>query len=44
MKLFIDELLVDYFNSASYKIMFYLACLKKKTKLVDNIVEISKKL
>ena len=43
VKLFIDKLLADYFNSASYKIMLCLACLEKKTELVDNIIEISKK-
>ena len=43
MKFLIDELLADYFNSVSYKIIFCLACLKEKTELVDDIVEISKK-
>ena len=43
MKLPIDELLADYFNSASYKIMLCLACLEEGTKLVDDTIEISKK-
>src|SRR5436190_2980902 len=43
VKLLINELLADYFNFASYKIMLCLACLEKKIKLVDNIIEISKK-
>ena len=43
VKFLIDELLADYFNSVSYKIIFCLACLKEKTELVDDIVEISKK-
>jgi len=43
MKLLIDELLVNYFNSVSYKIMLCFACLEEEIKLVDDIVEISKK-
>ena len=43
VKLLIDELLADYFNSVSYKIMFCLACLEEETELVDDTVEISKK-
>src|SRR5436189_4486437 len=43
VKLLIDELLADYFNSASYKIMFCLACLEEETELVNDIIEISKK-
>ena len=43
VKLLINELLADYFNFASYKIMLCLACLEKEIKLVDNIIEISKK-
>ena len=43
VKLLIDELLAGYFNSASYKIMLCLACLKEETKLVDDIIEIPKK-
>ena len=43
VKLFIDELLADYFNSVSYKIMLYLACLEKETELVNDIIEILKK-
>ena len=43
VKFLIDELLADYFNSASYKIMLCLACLEKETEFVDDIVEISKK-
>ena len=43
MKFFIDELLTDYFNFVSYKIMLYFACLEKKTELIDNIIEILKK-
>ena len=43
VKLLIDKLLINYFNSASYKIMLYLACLEEEIKLVDNIIEILKK-
>src|SRR5213083_2735652 len=43
MKLLIDELLADYFNSVSYKIMLCLACLEKETELVNDIIEILKK-
>ena len=43
VKLFINELLADYFNFMSYKIMLCLACLEKETELIDNIVEILKK-
>src|SRR5216117_4012517 len=43
MKFFINELLADYFNSASYKIMLCLACLEEKTELVNDTVEILKK-
>ena len=43
MKLLITELLADYFNSVSYKIMLCLACFEKEIKLVDDIVEILKK-
>ena len=43
VKFLIDELLANYFNSASYKIMLYLAYLEKETEFIDNIVEISKK-
>ena len=43
MKLLIDELLIDYFNSVSYKIMLCLACLEEETKLVNNTVKILKK-
>ena len=43
VKLPIGELLAGYFNSASYKIMLCLACLKEETKLVDDIIEIPKK-
>src|SRR5216117_925052 len=43
MKLFIDELLADYFNSVSYKIMLCLACLEEETELVNDTVEILKK-
>src|SRR5436189_6086120 len=43
VKLLIDELLGDYFNSVSYKIMLYLACLEKETELVNDIIEILKK-
>ena len=44
MKLFINELLTNYFSSASYKIMFCLAYLEEETELVNDIVEISKKI
>ena len=43
VKFLIDELLADYFNSVSYKIMLCLACLEEETELVDDIIEISKK-
>ena len=43
MKLFINELLTNYFSSASYKIMFCLACLEEKTELIDDIIKILKK-
>ena len=43
MKLFIDELLADYFNFVSYKIMFCFTYLEKKIELVNDTVEISKK-
>src|SRR5216117_3075038 len=43
MKLLINELLTDYFNSVSYKIMFCLAYLEEETELVNDTVEISKK-
>ena len=43
MKLLINELLVSYFNSVSYKIMLCLACLEEEIELVNDIVEISKK-
>ena len=43
MKFLINELLADYFNSVSYKIMLYLACLEKETELVNDTVEILKK-
>ena len=44
MKLLIDELLADYFNSVSYKIMLCLACLEEETELVNDTVKILKKL
>ena len=43
VKFLINELLTDYFNSVSYKIMLCLACFKEKIKLVDDIIKISKK-
>ena len=43
VKLLIDELLVNYFNSALYKIILCLACLEEEIKLVDNIIKILKK-
>ena len=43
VKLLIDKLLANYFNSVSYKIMLCLACLEDETELVNDIVEISKK-
>src|SRR5436189_6061295 len=43
VKLLIDELLADYFNSVSYKIMLCLACLEEETELVNDTVEILKK-
>ena len=43
VKLLIDELLADYFNSASYKIMLCFTCLEKETELVNDTVEILKK-
>ena len=43
VKLLINELLADYFNSASYKIMLCFACFEKEIKFIDNIIEISKK-
>ena len=43
VKLLINKLLADYFNSVSYKIMLYLAYLEKETELVDDIIEILKK-
>ena len=42
VKLLIDELLADYFNSVSYKIMLCLACLEEETELVNDIIEILK--
>ena len=44
IKLLINELLINYFNSASYKIILYLACFEKEIELVNDIIEISKKL
>src|SRR5205809_7219332 len=43
MKFLINELLVNYFNSVLYKIMFCLACLEEETELVNDIIEILKK-
>ena len=43
MKFLIDELLIDYFNSMSYKIILCLACLEEETELVNDTVEILKK-
>ena len=43
MKFLIDELLISYFNFASYKIMLCLVYLEKETELVNDTVEISKK-
>ena len=36
MQLPIDELLVNYFNSTSYKVFLYLACLEEGLELIKN--------
>ena len=43
VKLLINKLLVNYFNSVLYKIMLCLAYLEEEIKLVDDIIEILKK-
>src|SRR5216117_835485 len=43
IKFLINELLISYFNSVSYKIMLCLACLEKETELVNDIIKILKK-